>query len=90
MRRLLAGYDGSYGGRDALELTRVLGEALETSALVVTVLPCGPLPIPYALLEEEEAERAQPLFEEAKERLNGLETETRAFGGGSAAARRRR
>jgi nucleotide-binding universal stress UspA family protein len=40
---------------------------------------------PYEILEEKEAERAQPLFEEAKQRLGDLETETRAFGGGSAA-----
>ncbi|MGN6201619.1 MAG: universal stress protein, partial [Solirubrobacterales bacterium] len=83
--RLLVGYDGSDGGRDALELARVLGEATGASVLLVTVLPYGPLPIPYEILEEEEAERAQPLFEEAKRRLGGLEVETRAFGGGSAA-----
>jgi nucleotide-binding universal stress UspA family protein len=82
---LLVGYDGSDGGRDALALARVLGEATEGGALVVTVLPYGPLPIPYEILEEEEAERAQPLFEEARERLGGLEVETRAFGGGSPA-----
>jgi nucleotide-binding universal stress UspA family protein len=83
---LLVGYDGSDGGRDALELARVLGEATGAGALVATVLPYGPLPIPYEILEEEEAERAKPLFEEARERLGGLEVETRAFGGGSAAA----
>jgi nucleotide-binding universal stress UspA family protein len=83
--RLLVGYDGSDGGRDALELTRVLGVATGAGALVVTVLPYGPLPIPYEILEAEEAERAKPLFEEAKERLGGLEVETRAFGGGSPA-----
>ncbi|MGN6257077.1 MAG: universal stress protein [Solirubrobacterales bacterium] len=84
--RLLVGYDGSDGGRDALELARVLGEATGASVLLVTALPYGPLPVPYEILEEEEAERARPLFEEAKERLGGLEVETRAFGGGSAAA----
>lgn len=83
--RLLVGYDGSEGGRDALELARVIGEASGASALVVTVLPYGPLPIPYEILAEEEVERAKPLFEEARERLGGLEVETRAFGGGSAA-----
>lgn len=83
--KLLVGYDGSDGGRDALELTRVLGEATGVGALVVTVLPYGPLPIPYEVLEEEEAERAQPLFAEARERLGGVEVETRAFGGGSPA-----
>lgn len=84
--RLLVGYDGSDDGRDALELARVLGEATGAGALVVTVLPYGPLPIPYEVLEEEEAERAEPLFAEARARLGDLEVETRAFGGGSAAA----
>lgn len=83
--KLLAGYDGSDGGRDALELTRVLAEATGASVLLATVLPYGPLPIPYELLDEEEAEQAQPLFDEAKERLGGLEVETRAFGGGTPA-----
>lgn len=83
--RFLVGFDGSDGGRDALELTRVLGEATGASVLVVTVLPYGPLPIPYEILAEEEAERAKPLFEEARERLGGLEVETRAFGGGTPA-----
>lgn len=83
--RVLVGFDGSDGGRDALELARVLGEATGASALVVTVLPYGPLPIPYEVLAEEEAERARPLFEEARERLGGLEVETRAFGGGTPA-----
>jgi nucleotide-binding universal stress UspA family protein len=83
--RMLVGYDGSDGGRDALELARVLGEATDADALVVTVLPYGPLPIPYELLEEEEAERARPLLDEARERLGGLEVETRGFGGGSPA-----
>lgn len=83
--KLLIGYDGSDGGRDALELARVLGEATGGGALVVTVLPYGPLPVPYEILEAEEAERAKPLFDEAKARLDGLPIETRAFGGGSPA-----
>lgn len=44
--RMLVGYDGSDGGRDALELTRVLAEAMGARVLVVTVLPYGPLPRP--------------------------------------------
>jgi nucleotide-binding universal stress UspA family protein len=84
--RLLVGYDGSDGGRDALELTRVLAEATGAGVLVVAVFPYGPLPIPYEILEGEEAERAGLLFEEAEERLGELPVETRAFGGGSPAA----
>lgn len=84
--RLLVGFDGSDGGRDALELTRVLAEATGAEVLVVTVLPYGPLPIPYEILEEEEAERARPVLEEARQQLQGVAVETRAFGGGSPAA----
>jgi nucleotide-binding universal stress UspA family protein len=83
--RLLVGYDGSDGGKDALALTRVMAEATGASVLVVTVLPYGPLPTPYEILEEEEGERAQPLFDEAKGLLGGIEIETRAFGGGTPA-----
>lgn len=83
--KILVGYDGSDGGRDALELTRVLAEATDAEVLVVTVLPYGPLPIRYEQLAEEEAERAGPLFEEARERLGELQIETRAFGGGTPA-----
>lgn len=83
--KILVGYDGSDGGRDALELTRVVAETGGASVLLVTVLPYGPLPIPYEILDEEEVERAGPLFEEARERLEGLDVETRAFGGGTPA-----
>ena len=83
--KLLVGYDGSDGGRDALALTRVLAEATGASALVATVLPYGPLPIPYEILEDEESERARSLLGEAEELLAGVEVETRAFGGGTPA-----
>lgn len=83
--RLLVGYDGSDGGRDALELARVLGEAMGVGVLVTTVLPYGPLPVPYKMLEEEEGERAGPLFAEAMEQLGDLDVEARAFGGGTPA-----
>lgn len=84
--RLLVGFDGSDGGRDALELARVLAGATGAGALVVTVLPYGPMPITYSLLgEEDEGSQAEPLFEEARQRLQGIEVETRAYGGGTPA-----
>jgi nucleotide-binding universal stress UspA family protein len=67
--RILVGFDGSDGGRDALELTRVLAEATDASVLVATVLSHGPLPV----------------LEEARERLGGLEVETRSFDRGTPA-----
>lgn len=83
--RLLVGYDGSEGGRDALELARVLCAMTGAEALVVTVLPYGPMPVRYALLSEGEASETEPLFAEAREALAGIEVETRTYGGGTPA-----
>jgi nucleotide-binding universal stress UspA family protein len=84
--RLLVAFDGSDGSRDALELARVLAAPeQDASALVVTVLFTGPLPIEYALLTAEEKTEAEPLFEEAREKLVGIDVEARAYGGGSPA-----
>ncbi len=85
MMRLLVGFDGSDGGRDALELARVLGFSEGAGALVVAVQPYGPLPVPFAELEHDAAAEAEPLLDEARERLAGMDVEARAFGGGSAA-----
>jgi nucleotide-binding universal stress UspA family protein len=68
-----------------LELARVLGSGEDVSALVVTALFSGPLPMEYALLPEQERHEAEPLFEEAREKLAGMDVETRAYGGGSPA-----
>ena len=83
--RLLVGLDRREGGQDALELARVLAGG-EGSALLVSVLYSGPLPLEYALLPPEDAAEAEPLFEAARERLAGMRVEDRAYGGGSAAA----
>lgn len=86
MTRLLVGFDGSEGGRDALELARLLGSRPGGSALIATVLFGGPLPVDLAGLDEEEAREAEPAFEQAREKLAGIELETRAYGGASPAA----
>jgi nucleotide-binding universal stress UspA family protein len=83
--RLLVGFDGSDGGRDALELARTMGAPADASALVVAVIPYGPLPVDFEALEDDAAAEAEPLFAEARERLDGLTVETRGFGGGSPA-----
>jgi nucleotide-binding universal stress UspA family protein len=84
---LLVGFDGSDGGRDALELARVIaaGAPAQARVLVAAVIPYGPLPVDFEALEDDAAKEAEPLFEEARERLAGLDVECRAFGGGSAA-----
>lgn len=85
--RLLVAHDGRDGGRDALELARVLAASDSgASALVVTVLYGGPLPMEYALLPEEEAAEAEAILAEARDVLADLNVETRAYGGGSPAA----
>jgi nucleotide-binding universal stress UspA family protein len=84
--RLLVGFDRRDGGRDALALTCVLGSHERSSAVVATVMPYDPFPMTYQeLMGPSAAEAAEPAFEEAREGLDGLEVETRAFGGGSAA-----
>lgn len=84
--RLMVGFDGSDGGRDALELARAIAAEAEASVLAVAVIPYGPLPVDFAALESDAAAEAEPLFAEARERLEGLEVETRGFGGGSPGA----
>lgn len=81
----MVGFDGSDGGRDALELTRVVAAPAGAEVLAVSVIPYGPLPVDFEALEADAAAEAEPLFEEARERLAGLEVETRGFGGGSPA-----
>jgi len=83
--KLIVGVDGGGGGRDALELARLIGGEAGASALVVCVVPYGPLPVDFKALDEDAAAEAEPLMQEAREQLDGLEVETRAFGGGSPA-----
>lgn len=85
MTKLLVGFDGSDGGRDALAFAKALASTSGASTLVVTVLPYGPFPVGFEELEEDAAAKAEPLLEEARESLAGLSVETRVFGGGSPA-----
>ncbi|HEX6153423.1 MAG TPA: universal stress protein [Solirubrobacterales bacterium] len=83
--RLLVALDNRDGGRDALELARVIGNGERVSALLVTVLYPGAIPIDYAVSPEEEADDTRSLFAEAREKLPGVEVETQAYEGGSPA-----
>lgn len=82
---MLVGFDGSDQGRDALELARALGSDEGSRALVAVVLPYEPLPMTYTELERDEEAEAAPLLDEAREKLAGLEVETRVFAFGSPA-----
>jgi len=81
----MVGFDGSDGGRDALALASEIAAPAGAEVLVVAVLPYGPLPVEFETLEADAAAETEPLFAEARERLAGLEVETRGFGGGSPA-----
>ncbi len=84
--RLLVAHDGRDGGRDALEIARVLASSeADASALVVTVLVSGPRAMEYALLDVAETGDAEPPLEEARTALSEIEVETRAYVGGSPA-----
>jgi nucleotide-binding universal stress UspA family protein len=85
LTKLLVGFDGSDGGRDALVLAKALASTSGASVLVVALLPYGPFPVGFEELEDQAAAKAESLFEEARESLAGLNVETRVFGGGSPA-----
>jgi nucleotide-binding universal stress UspA family protein len=76
---IVVGFDDSDEGRDALELARVLCEARGARCIVATVLEWGPVAVRRAISDDEEGE-AEPLFEEARKALSGLEVETRVVG----------
>jgi nucleotide-binding universal stress UspA family protein len=77
-RRLLIGYDGSENGADALSLGALLAECLAATPLVVTVVPGhgGEL---RAGADVPAEELAGPILDEARQRLEGFDTETRAI-----------
>ncbi|HKT82987.1 MAG TPA: universal stress protein [Solirubrobacterales bacterium] len=84
--RLLVGFDGSDGGRGALELARVVCAHTGGSAVVATVLPGEAMPIAEAELGYERTEESGPLLAEGREALSGLNAEARAYKGTSPAA----
>jgi nucleotide-binding universal stress UspA family protein len=85
-RRILVGYDGSGGARDAVALCRVLATAGAERTLLVHVLhhPGAPS-IAYRRLSGAEQPPREDFFAAAVAELSGLEVETRAYVGGSPA-----
>jgi nucleotide-binding universal stress UspA family protein len=76
---VLVAYDGSAGGRDALELARLLCTAEDARCIVGTCLEYGPVPVRTGLGDAEDPE-ASALLAEAKERLRDLKVETHVVG----------
>ncbi len=84
-RRVLVGYDGSDGAKDAVALAKVLCAGTEATVLLVNVLPAGPLPVAYRVLGYEESPASKTYFAEAEAALDGTRTEHRTYLGGSPA-----
>lgn len=76
---IVVGFDDSDEGRDALELARVLCEVRGARCIVATVIEWGPVSVRRSISDSEESE-AQPLFEQARKALRGLEVETKVVG----------
>jgi nucleotide-binding universal stress UspA family protein len=85
--RVLVGFDGSEGARDAIALTRLFCNGdRDAAVLLVNVLPYGgQLPVAYRLLGYDEPDDSRRSFDDANAQLPGLEVETRTYSGGSPA-----
>ncbi len=84
--RLLIGYDGSDGAKDAIALAKILCRGTHAEALLVNVLPYpGALPVAYRLLGYDEAPAWKTFFREAEETLAGMRCHHRTYVGGSPA-----
>ena len=78
-RRVLIGYDGTDGGRDAIALARALAEPDAEFLLVDVIPPVGIVAIRPRRLEDEEPPQSQGFFLEALRDLSGREVETRTY-----------
>lgn len=84
--KILVGFDGSDGARDAIALARLFCTGGDDACLLVNVLPYGgPLPVAYRLLGYEESDESQRVFDDARAELEGVEIDTRTYTGGSPA-----
>lgn len=85
-RRVLVGYDGSEGAKDAIRLLRALRAGTGAEALLVNVLPWdGGLPVAYRLLGYDAAPAWKTFFEEAEGELAPMRVAHRTYVGGSPA-----
>jgi nucleotide-binding universal stress UspA family protein len=84
-RRVLVGYDGSEGAKDAVSLARRLGGAVGAEFLLVNVLPFpGPPPVAGELLGYQEASEWKAFFTEPERALAGHKVDHQVYVGGSA------
>lgn len=83
--RLLVGFDGSEGSRDALALARALAGAGASLLLVNVIPPAVPMPMRPRLLAGEEPPQSRDFFAPARAAVEDHEVETRSYSGRSAA-----
>lgn len=84
--KILVGFDGSEGARDAVALAHLLNEVTGCKILLANVLPLDELLAdPYRLLSSERFPTSQDVFRAPLRALAGIEVETRSFTGGSPA-----
>lgn len=83
--RVLVGFDGSEGARDALALARVFCSDGQGRALLVNVMPNRGPQRAYWLLGYEHSEQVDGLFDDARKLLSDPEVETRVYKAGSPA-----
>jgi nucleotide-binding universal stress UspA family protein len=84
-RRVLIGYDGTRGGRDAISLAKTLAIADAEFLLVDVIPPVGIFTMHPRRLEDEEPPQSQGFFLEALRDLHGRRVETRTYVANSAA-----
>lgn len=84
-RRVLVGYDGSDGGRDAIALGALLAEPDAEFLLVDVIPPVGLFTAHPRRLEDEEPPQSRGFFLEALRDLPGRRVETRTYVANSAA-----
>jgi nucleotide-binding universal stress UspA family protein len=84
-RRVLIGYDGTEGGRDAIALAKLLAEPDAEFLLVDVIPPVGVSFMHPRRLEDEEPPQSRGFFFEALRDLPGRRVETRTYVANSAA-----
>jgi nucleotide-binding universal stress UspA family protein len=84
-RRVLIGYDGTAGGRDAIALAKGLADPGAEFLVVDVIAPVGLFAMHPRRLEDEEPPQSQGFFLEALRDLHGRRVETRSYVANSAA-----
>jgi nucleotide-binding universal stress UspA family protein len=84
--RVLVGYDGSSGGREAVALAETLASADTEFVLVDVIPPVGLFTMRPRRLEDDEPPQSRGFFDDALHTLRGRRVETRTYLANSAAA----